>query len=430
MIAWPTRRIVEAASIPVEILKPIPTRASDSRPPVVVGGVFQTGINLMRDLSRRGVRAFGIDCVPSHGGFRSRYGKSFVCPDPDRQPAEWVAFMKQLAGQIGGKPVIIPAADIFVTALGEHAPELASDYCFAGDSVGLQAALATKEQQYTLAAEAGFPCPRTEHIQGRADLEAFCRDARFPCLIKPRSQREWESLPEGNPLRGKQIATADTVAALLERYSLVETYQPQAVAQEIVTGPDDAKYCYLSTYGRDRHRLGYAVVRQLRTHPLGFGSASMVQPVVDEEIAAMCDRFLRSIGYVGICEIELKRDARDGKVRLIEVNPRWSVTSDCATYAGVHLGWLHYLDLLGERVPATTARRFDFRHIALFREAPGFGQYLDAGLTTWGKWWSAYLPPVEFFDFDWRDWKVTGSTLYHAARALAGGILRHWKLRA
>jgi D-aspartate ligase len=203
---------------------------------VVVASVFQTGLNLIRDLSRRGVRAFGVDCIASHAGFRSRYGKSFVCPDPDRQPVEWVAFMKQLARQIGGKPVIIPAADIFVTALGAHAAELASDYCFSGDSVVLQAALTTKEQQYALAAKAGFPCPRTEHIQGRADLEAFCRDAQFPCLIKPRSEREWKSLPEGNPLRGTKIATAGSVAALLERYRHVETYQPQAVAtRSIVT---------------------------------------------------------------------------------------------------------------------------------------------------------------------------------------------------
>ena len=101
----------------------------------------------MRDLSRRGVRAFGIDCLPSHAGFRSRYGKSFLCPDPDRQPAEWVAFMKSLARELGGKPVIVPAADIFVTALGDHASELQSDYCFSPDSVALQAALATKEQQ-------------------------------------------------------------------------------------------------------------------------------------------------------------------------------------------------------------------------------------------------------------------------------------------
>jgi len=383
----------------------------------------------MRDLGRRGVRAFGVDCLASQAGFRSRYGKSFLCPDPDRQPAEWVAYMKSLARELGGKPVIVPAADIFVTALGEHASELQSDYCFSPDSVTLQAALATKEQQYALAAKAGFPCPRTEPIQSRGDLEAFCRDARFPCLIKPRSQREWEVLPEGNPLRGKKIATAENAAELLERYSHAEPFQPHAVVQEIIAGPDDAKYCYLSAYGRSRERLGHCVVRQLRTYPLGFGSASMVQPVVDEEIAEMCDRFLRSLGYVGICEIELKRDTRDGKVRLIEVNPRWSVTADCARYAGLDLGWQHYLDLIGAPVPVLTATRFDLRHIVLYREGPAFGQYLDAGLTTWGKWWRAYLPPVAFFDFDWRDWRVTAKTVYDAVRALAGGILRHWKLR-
>ena len=412
-----------------DTLESLPQRASSNWPPVVVASVFQTGLNLMRDLSRRGVRAFGIDCLPSHAGFRSRYGKSFLCPDPDRQPAEWVAFMKSLARELGGKPVIVPAADIFVTALGDHASELQSDYCFSPDSVALQAALATKEQQYALAAKAGFPCPRTEPIRNSAGLEAFCRDARFPCLIKPRSQREWEVLPEGNPLRGKKIATAENAAELLQQYSHAEPFQPHAVVQEIIAGPDDAKYCYLSAYGRNRERLGHCVVRQLRTHPLGFGSASMVQPVVDEEIAEMCDRFLRSLGYVGICEIELKRDTRDGKVRLIEVNPRWSVTADCARYAGLDLGWQHYLDLIGESVPALTATRFGLRHIVLYREGPAFGQYLDAGLTTWRKWWGAYLPPVAFFDFDWRDWKVTGKTVYDAVRALAGGILRHWKLR-
>jgi predicted ATP-grasp superfamily ATP-dependent carboligase len=43
--------------------------------------------------------------------------------------------------------------------------------------------------------------------------------------------------------------------------------------------------------------------------------------VVDEEIEALCDGFLSSLGYVGLCEIELKRDVHDGRVKLIEVNP-------------------------------------------------------------------------------------------------------------
>ena len=64
------------------------------------------------------------------------------------------------------------------------------------------------------------------------------------------------------------------------------------------------------------------------------------------------------------------------------------------------------------------------------REAPAFGQYLDAGQTTWGEWWGLYRGELEFYDVDLLDWRVTGRTLYRAARAFGGGVLRHWKLRA
>ena len=407
-----------------------PQRAENDWPPVVVASVFQTGLNLMRDLEHRGVRVVGVDCVPANVGFRSRYGKSYLCPDPDRQPAEWLAFMRSLAGQLGGKPVVIPAADIFVSALGAHAAELASAYRFSRASVVLQAALGTKEQQYAMAAKAGFPCPRTEYVQSQPELEAFCRGARFPCLLKPRSHREWEALPDGNPLHGKKVVTADTAAQLTELYSHIDTSPPGAVVQEVVSGGDDAKYCYLSVYGTASQRLGYCVVQEFRAYPIRVGSASVVCPVLDEEIAGICDRFLRAIGYVGLCEIEVKRDARDGQVRLIEVNPRFTVTGDCAIYAGVEVGWLHYLDSIGQPVAPMKATRLDFHHIVIQRDAAAFGQYLDAGLTTWGQWLGAYRRPLEFFDVDLLDWRVTRKTLYQAARALGGGILRHWKLRA
>ena len=91
--------------------------------------------------------------------------------------------------------------------------------------------------------------------------------------------------------------------------------------------------------------------KELRCDPIGFGPASVTEPVRDEETDGVCDRFLRSIGYAGICEIEMKRDTRDGQVKLIEANPRLSGGGDAAPYAGVDTCWLHYLDLIG--VPVT-----------------------------------------------------------------------------
>ncbi len=398
-------------------------------PPVVVASVFQTGLNLMRDLLRRGLRVEGVDCHPEHEGFRSRYGVSHLCPDPDTHPEDWVAYMIGLARSLGAKPVFIPAADQFVSALAEHAHQLKEFYLFSLDTVVVQAQLATKEKQYALAQEHGLPIPRTDYIQSRAELELWAAEARFPCLLKPRHQREWESLPAGNALRGRKLVTAPDAAALLDYYALAEAHRPEVMAQEIVAGGDDTKFCYLSVYGSGSRRLGHCVVREFRAYPIGFGSGSLVRPVVDEEIATLCDSFLRAIGYVGICEIEVKRDARDGIVRLIEANPRFSGTGDASLYTGVDIGWLHYLDLIGRQPAPVEATRFDFTHVTLRRDIPSFEQYLDRGLLTWADIRNSYRGPLEFFDFDPHDPGPTAVTLLGCVRVLAGMALRRVGLR-
>jgi predicted ATP-grasp superfamily ATP-dependent carboligase len=378
----------------------------------------------MRDLLRRGVRVVGIDCDASHEGFRSSYGRSHLCPNPDTHPAEWTAFMIELAKQLGAKPVIIPAADIFVSALGRHVEALREHYIFSLDSIAVQAALATKEQQYALAAKYGLPIPRSVYIQSRGDLERFVSEARFPCLVKPRHQREWDALPEGNPLRGLKLFTAETPEELFAQYAHAESLRPEGVAQEIIAGGDEAKYCYLSVYGAGGRRLGHTVVHELRAHPILFGSGSIVEPVVDEEIASLCDKFLQGVGYVGICEIEVKRDTRDGVVRLIEANPRYSVTADASGYAGVDIGWLHYLDLIGQPVDPIEASRFGYRHIVLRRDIPAIPSYIDDGLLTWSQVFATYKGHLEFFDFDRHDWGPTSVTLKGCARVAGGTVLR------
>jgi predicted ATP-grasp superfamily ATP-dependent carboligase len=396
---------------------------------VVVASVFQTGLNLMRDLLRRGVRTVGIDCDSSHEGFSSSYGKSYLCPNPDTHPEQWTAFMIDLAQKLGGRPVIIPAADIFVSALGKHVEALKEHYIFSLDSIAVQAALATKEQQYALAAQHGLPIARTAYIQSRADLESFAAQARFPCLVKPRHQREWDALPEGNPLRGLKLFTADTPEELFAKYSHAEILRPEAVAQEIIAGGDDAKYCYLSVYGAGSRRLGHTVVHELRAHPVLFGSGSMVEPVIDPEVANLCDKFLRGIGYVGICEIEVKRDTRDGVVRLIEANPRYSVTADASVYAGVDIGWLHYLDLIGQSVEPVEPTHLGYRHVVLRRDIPALPRYVERGLLTWGQIRQTYRGELAFFDFDRHDWRPTAATLKGCTRVVAGTVLRSLGLR-
>lgn len=395
-----------------------PEKAHPDWPPVVVAGAYQTGVGLMRNLLRRGLRAYAFDCVTSQTGFRSVYGKTFLCPNPDTEPAAWVAFMQQLSRRLGQRPVLIPSADQYVSAISAHAAELQDHFIFLPAASATQALLATKERQYAIAADHGLATARTEYITSAEQLRRFAEGARFPCLIKPDHAREWETLAQGHPLRGQKLALAASPTALLSQYASVATQTPKLVVQEVIEGPDTAKLCYLSCYSRTGERLASCVVRQGRTDPIYFGSASIVEPVDDREADAISDQFLRSIGYSGICELELKRDTRDGQVKLIEANPRYSVTSDAAPYAGVDIGWVHYLDLIGQPVEPVYPTNFNFRHIALRRDVSSFRSYIRAGLLSWGAFFRSYRPPVHFFDFDLHDWRVTWSTMVDVVKLL------------
>jgi D-aspartate ligase len=400
-----------------------PTRAAADWPPAVIAGAYRTGVLGVRTLIRRGVRATSFDSDRAFPGFRSTYGHAHACPDPDTDPEGWVAFMIELSGKMGGKPVLIPSADVFVSAIADHADRLAAHYIMS-PGVPMQGLLATKQTQYDLAAEHGMPLPRTRFVTSAEEVDAFAKGAQFPCLLKPIHFREWRRFPPGHPLAYEKVAIAQTPSQLVESWRLASAVNPNTIAQEIIQGPDTNKRVYLACYDSHSRRIANAMFRELRCNPLQFGPASVTEPVVDPETDEVCDAFLRSVGYSGICEIEMKRDTRDGRIKMIEVNPRLTGGGDAAPYAGVDLCWIHYLDLIGENPSPVTPNGKDFRHIDLRSDVGSIFAYRRAGLISWGDVIRSYRAPRAFFDFDARDWRYSAETIYRMARSTVGELIR------
>ena len=103
----------------------------------------------------------------------------------------------------------------------------------------------------------------------------------------------------------------------------------------------------------------------------------------------------------------------------------YSGTGDSAIYAGVEIGWLHYLDVIGKRPEPMRTTRFDFRHITLRRHVPALTRLHRRGLITLREALRSFRRPVVFWDFDLRDWRVTVRTLRYCIRVLTGWVLRH-----
>jgi D-aspartate ligase len=400
-----------------------PVRADVDWPPAVIAGAYRTGVLGVRSLVRRGVRTASFDTNRAYPGFRSVYGRAHACPDPDTEAARWVDFMIDLSGRMGGKPVLIASADVFVSAIAAHAGRLGAHYVLS-PGVPLHGLLATKETQYELAAKHGMPMPRTKFVKSAEDLVAFANSAQFPCLLKPIHFREWQGFPSGHPLSHAKVSIAQTPAQLLDIWQLASAINPNVIAQEIIQGPDTSKRVYLACYDGSNRRIATAMFRELRCNPMGFGPATVTEPVVDPETDEVCDEFLRSVGYSGICEIEMKRDSRDGRVKLIEVNPRLTGGGDAAPYAGVDLCWLNYLDLIGKTPAPIAPNGRHFRHIDLRADVGAIFAYRRAGLISWGDVIRSYEGPRAYFDFDTRDWRYSAETIYKVARSTAGELIR------
>jgi D-aspartate ligase len=398
-------------------------RAHPDWPPAVIAGAWRTGMLGVRSLHRRGVDVCCFDTHRDLPGFKAAYGKAYVCPNPDTAPDAWVDFMIDLAGRLGRAPVLISSADQFVSSIAAHAHRLSAHYILS-PGVQLQGQLATKQTQYELAAKHGMPMPRTQFVHSAAEVEEFARTAMFPCLLKPIHFREWQRLPETHPLSFQKIAIAETPAELVAHWRAASAVNPSVILQEIIEGPDDGKRVYVSCYDRDGRRIGDAMFRELRCDPLGFGPATVTEPVVDTETDAICDAFLRRIGYTGICEIEMKRDTRDGRVKLIEANPRLTGGGDAAPYAGVDVCWLHYLDMIGQPVTPVQPSGRDFRHVVLRSDIQAVVNYRRAGLITWRDVLHSYRRPLKFFDLDGDDWRYSLETVYRVMRSAIGIAIR------
>lgn len=401
-----------------------PTRAEPGWPSAAIAGAFQTGVLGVRSLKRRGVRAVMFDCNTQNSGFQSVYGPARACPDPDHKPAEWVRFMHDLSRELGGKPVLIASSDRFVSAIAKHADAL-RDHFILSPGVEQQGLFAEKQTQYKLAADHGMPMPLTRYVKSAHEVAEFGRTAMFPCLIKPTHFREWEKFPPGHKLRFTKVSIAANAQELLDNYRLAEGVTPDVILQEIIEGPDTQKRVYLSVYDSNSRRIANALFLEWRCDPFGFGPATVTVPVEDAEADTVCDNWLRSIGYSGICEIEVKRDTRDGKVKLIEANPRLSGGGDAAPHAGVDLCWLHYCDLIGKHVEPVGPDGRYFKHIVLRAEGAALPSYWKAGLISWRDILHTYKPPLAFFDLDWRDPRYSLETFYVTARLLWRGIIKN-----
>jgi predicted ATP-grasp superfamily ATP-dependent carboligase len=127
---------------------------------------------------------------------------------------------------------------------------------------------------------------------------------------------------------------------------------------------------------------------------MDFGRAStFVETVDDPATSAAAVRLIETLRYTGIVEVEFKRDPRDGKLKLLDINPRvWGWHSLCGP-AGVDYPYLLWLLTTGEPIPATKAA-VGVRWVRMSTDAPTAIREVLHGRLSLREYLRSIRPPV------------------------------------
>jgi predicted ATP-grasp superfamily ATP-dependent carboligase len=207
-----------------------------------------------------------------------------------------------------------------------------------------------KRLTYGLAATVGVDHPRTSYPRSREDVLRF--DGGYPAILKPAIR------PLANRFTMAKAWRVEDRSDLLARYddacSLVDP--ASIMIQELIPGGGESQLSYAALC-RNGRPLASVVVRRTRQWPMDFGRASTyVESIDDPDVERSARRLLDALGLDGLAEVEFKRDPRDGRLKLLDVNPRVWGWHTLGSRVGVDFAYLLWRMTNGAPVPQRQGR--------------------------------------------------------------------------
>lgn len=375
----------------------------------------------MRHFPKYGISAYGLDSDSKELGFKSRFGIKKICPDPEKNGKEFFEFMMNLKNDFNVKLILIPTADKFVLPLNDYDEELSKYFNYTLPEDNILRKLTSKKSTYELAVKYGFPTPKTCFTKNASELESFVKDAEFPCILKPEFPESWRSGYLEEFVEGEKVIIVKNSEELFSKYKTLKKYDDRVIVQEIIKGEDRNLHYFVSYIDKNLNCIGSFTGIKERIAPVNFGSASYVNLVYNEELENMSVEWLKKMKFWGISGIEVKKDIRDGKFKLIEVNPRFGLWDEIGTKFGIDMAMMSYNELTGVPLTQVKNTKTNIRWVSVHRDIRASAEYVSRGILPISNIVKSYLDfPIYVADMRLSDPGLT----FYLIKNLIKGIFR------
>lgn len=366
-----------------------------TKQPALVFGLFETGLAVARALGRKGIKVIGVDYKKDIGCY-SKYVKPIKCPNPLENEEDFLKWITHNFSKDQDIPVFFTGDD-FLYPFSRNREFLKAYFRFNLPEHKKLEEIADKYSQYLLAKKAGINVPETWLIESISQLnEEKFPNSCWPLIIKGREVNSWRKV-YGGTTKGFKVSNFTELERLIKP-ALQKNLS--IIAQEVIQGPDTNHFKYSAYRTQSGITLGEFCLQKIRQNPIRFGIGSVVKSIKNPALLDAGRQFFENIDYQGIGSAEFKLDEKDGKLKLIELNPRYWQQNTLAETCGVNFPFLNYQDLLEQEAPhIPPSYRFGVKWVNIYMDFKSFLDYKKAGEITFLQWLDSLSGPKVYSDF-------------------------------
>jgi D-aspartate ligase len=308
-------------------------------------------MDLVRPLGLAGIRC-AVVAPHGHPVLHSR----FVCKassweeDETNADASIEALLRFGATQ-REPTVLFYEGDSQLLLISRNREKFAQDFRFVIADSTVVEDLTDKARFQALAERLDLPVPGALLINASSS-SPFDIDLSFPVVIKPaRHSGPWAAIESSG--KALVVNTAEDLKKLWPRLAAVDL---DLMVQEAIPGPESCIESYHVYVDKKGATAAEFTGRKIRTFPLSCGHSTALETTDCADVRALGRNIVQKLDLRGVAKFDFKRGP-NGKLHLLEINPRFSLWHHLGAIAGVNMPALVYADLAGlPRPQGKTAR--------------------------------------------------------------------------
>lgn len=289
---------------------------------LVLGGEENPSLPVLKSLGSKNVILTVASHDPWAPGLFSRYtAVRLKSPNPwisENRYIEWVIN----TCRTGGFDLVIPLGEKTSLWVAKHKSEISPYTTVPFPDYEIYMICRDKALTMKAAEKIGVPVPRTYYPEEKT-LEEISKSISYPAVVKPRIS-----------YGARGIYYPRNYEELKQCYALaVESCGP-CIVQEYIP-QDGMQYKVELFIDHDRQVKIIGVYDKPRYYPPEGGSSTLNRTVHNPVLCSEAKKMMQGVNWYGIADCDFIEDPRDGRYKLMEVNPRFTRSIRILVEAGL-----------------------------------------------------------------------------------------------